>query len=349
MTKIRVLIVEDSTVIRGLLEHIIATDTRLEVAGAAESGEQALHILSRLTPDVIAMDIGLPGIDGLETTRRIMSQMPVPIVVVTAGGAWKDSSAAVADAMRAGALTVLEKPSGTTSADYQFLSEKLCTQLVLMSEVKLVRRYREREVALRTPAVERRSRSSYWMLGIVCSTGGPQALVTLLGGLGADFPVPIVIVQHMAASFLEGFATWLEGVCPFPVVIANDDTVPAPQTVYIAPADQHLSFSGGRLRLDSADPICAQRPSGNVLFRTMARSLGRNALGVLLTGMGRDGADGLYDIRRAGGHTIAQDESTCAVYGMPAAAVALGAACETLPLEAIAPRLVQLVPAKEAA
>jgi two-component system chemotaxis response regulator CheB len=350
MNKIRVLIVEDSAVVRGLLEHIIGMDSRLEVAATAESGEEALRILVGLTPDVIAMDIQLPGIDGLETTRRIMSQMPIPIVVVTNGCPSSDRNRGAAQALQAGALAVLEKPVGTTSADYQSMSKQLCTQLVIMSEVKLVRQYLHR--ARRSPTTGREavpfSRGNYSMVGIVCSTGGPPALVKLLGGLGPDFPLPILVVQHMATGFLEGFATWLEGVCPFPVVIPNDGDIPSPHTVHVAPSERHLCVGNGRLYLDSADPVCSQRPSGTILFKSMARSLGSNALGVLLTGMGQDGASGLHDIRRAGGHTIAQDEATCAVYGMPGAAVALGAVCETLPLDSIAPRLLELTAPPEA-
>jgi two-component system chemotaxis response regulator CheB len=347
MSKIQVLIVEDSAVVRGLLEHIIGLDSRLEVAATAASGEEALQILAGLTPDVIAMDVWLPGMDGLETTRRIMSQLPVPIVVVTTGVSAYGRNFAVAEALQAGALAVLEKPVGTTNADYETLSRRLCTQLVIMSEVKLVRQRTHPKQGGRTAVGALGDSASFAMLGIVCSTGGPPALVKLLGGLGPTFELPILIVQHMAANFLGGFASWLESVCPFPVVIANDGDIPSSHTVHLAPSDRHLSVARGRLRLDQADPVCSHRPSGTVLFRSMARTLGSNALGVLLTGMGKDGAAGLYDIRRAGGYTIAEDESTCVVYGMPAAAIALGGACETLPLDAIAPRLLELASTKQ--
>lgn len=355
MNKIRVLIVEDSAVVRGLLEHIIGTDARLEVTATAGSGEAALRILTGVTPDIIAMDIQLPGIDGFETTRRIMSRMPIPIVVVASGGGsvGRDAGGMEAEALRAGALAVLEKPVGTTNAEYETMSKRLCTQLVIMSEVKLVRQYAPRgrpEAGANDAGSSTAScpvRGNYSMVGIVCSTGGPPALVKLLGGLGGDFPLPILVVQHMAAGFLSGFATWLEGVCPFAVEIASHGDVPARGRVHLAPPERHLCVGGGRLYLDSAEPVCLQRPSGSMLFGSMARGLGCHALGVLLTGMGRDGASGLYDIRKAGGHTIAQDEATCAVYGMPAAAIALGAACETLPLEAIAPRLLELATVQE--
>jgi two-component system chemotaxis response regulator CheB len=181
------------------------------------------------------------------------------------------------------------------------------------------------------------------MLGIVCSTGGPAALIQLLGRLGANFPLPVLLVQHMTASFVEGFASWLQSVNPLAVKVVNDACVPVAGAVYVASAERHLRLDAGRLWLDPADPISFQRPSGTLMFHSMARDLGPAALGVLLTGMGEDGASGLLDIRRYGGYTIAEDESTAVVYGMPAAAVRMGAVCESLPLPAIAPRILDLI------
>jgi two-component system chemotaxis response regulator CheB len=150
----------------------------------------------------------------------------------------------------------------------------------------------------------------------------------------------------MTATFLAGFASWLDGVCPFSVTVVHDGCLPAPQVLHMAPAERHLRLDAGRLRLDAGDPISFQRPSGTVLFQSMARELGPDALGVLLTGMGEDGASGLLEIRGSGGYTIAEDESTAVVYGMPAAAVRMGAVCESLPLPAIAPRVLELVSCK---
>jgi two-component system chemotaxis response regulator CheB len=279
----------------------------------------------------------------LAATRSIMSQKPIPIVVVAASVESKRQNSMTMEALRAGALAVLEKPVGTGHADYQTLAERLCTQLVIMSQVKLVRQHLRRRTRVRSSQRPPGGPGSYSMLGIVCSTGGPSALVQLLNALGPGFPLPILLVQHMTSGFLTGFASWLEEVCPFAVVVANGTQTPTAGVIHIAPTERHLRLGTGHLWVDQTEPVCGQRPSGTVLFESMAQSLGKAALGVLLTGMGEDGATGLGEIRRAGGYTLAEDASTAAVYGMPGAAVRIGAVCESLPLPAIAPRVLELV------
>lgn len=340
--KIRVLIVEDSEVIREFLEYIIGHDPRLEVAGSVGSAEEALRILDRLSPDVISMDIRLPGINGFEATQRIMREKPTPIVVVSASVESEDLKITM-NALQAGALTVLEKPAGTTSAEYAYLAERLCTQLAIMSQVKVVRRHGGvRPAPQRQPSRGVFIPGGYRMLGIASSTGGPSALVRLLGGLGPDFPLPIVLVQHITSSFLEGFACWLETVCPFSVEIVKERAVPAGGKLYLADRDRHLRVEPEYIRASVGDPVCAQRPSGTVLLESLAETFGAHALGVVLTGMGEDGAQGLLQIRNKGGYTIAEHKSTAVVYGMPGEAVRLGAACETLPIWEIASRIIEL-------
>jgi two-component system, chemotaxis family, protein-glutamate methylesterase/glutaminase len=351
MNKIRVMIVEDSRVVREFLTYLIARDPRLEVAVAVGSGEEALRVLERISPDVISMDIRLPGMNGFEATQLIMARKPTPIVVVSASVDAEDLKISM-NALRAGALAVMEKPAGTSHADYASLAERLCTQLAIMSQVKVIRQRIDR--GLRFGPTERAkaadltvpSAGPFTMLGLVASTGGPNALTKLLGGLPRDFPLPVILVQHITACFLDGFASWLDSISPLRVKLAKDGEVALPGKVYLPPADRHLKVVGGRLQVDGGDFVCLQRPSGTVLFQSMARSLGAGSLGVLLTGMGEDGAEGLRHIRQAGGYTIAEDESTTVVYGMPAAAVRLGAVCESLPLPEIAPRIVALVGAE---
>jgi two-component system chemotaxis response regulator CheB len=340
------MVVEDSLVVRQLLVHIIARDPRLIVAAAVGSAEEALQEIGRVQPDVISMDIRLPGIDGLEATRRIMSERPTPIVVIA--DSIEDASLKISmNALRAGALTVVEKPVGVSSAGYAGIAETICTQLFIMSQVPVVRR---RSFAWRPDAEKKPGRPDpEWsmlrpsIMGIAASTGGPPALAKVLGALPQDFPLPVLLVQHMGAPFMEGFASWLNGLVPPEVRIAQDQEIPVPGRVYVAPGDRHLTLSSaGTLRISAEPAVGNQRPSATMLFQSIAQSAGRRGLGVVLTGMGEDGALGLVEMRQAGGYTLAEDESTAVVYGMPAAAARLGGVNVSLPLDMIAPRLLRL-------
>lgn len=351
MKRIRVMIVEDSAVVRELLRHIIAADPRLEVCATAGSAEEALRILDDVAPEVISLDILLPGIDGFEATRQIMRRRPTPIVVVSAGGEERNEASLIIKALAAGALAVLEKPVGIGHSSYDAVSAHLCTQLAIMSQVKLVRQRtmpsrQARAAVCSENASDCRQfgvRLPFAMLGVAVSTGGPRALTELFAGLGTEFPLPILLVQHMADAFVASFARWLASVCPFEVTIVKDGQAPAPRKIHIAPADRHLRLEGGVLRLTRESPVCLHRPSGSVLFESMASSLAAAAVGVVLTGMGEDGAAGLLKIHQAHGYTIAEEESTAVVYGMPKAAIEMCAARESLPLPRIAPRLLELV------
>ncbi len=345
MKPIRVLIVEDSPVVAEHLRRIISADARLEVAGVAPSGEDALTMVDHLVPDVISMDIHLPGMQGFEVTRRIMARHPTPIVIVS--GVRSDEVPLTMEALRAGALAVVEKPVAATHDSYAALAGKLCTQLAIMSEVKVVRQ-REDFSDRRTIIPQRKSspvvRDTCRLIGVAASTGGPSALMQLFCGLGRGFPLPIVVVQHMTPAFLSGFAGWLASVTPFPVSIVNSPTALEPAHVYLAPShDRHLAVRGSVAVPDSSPAGGLHRPSANILFSSMARAFGSGAVGIVLTGMGDDGAVGLVELNRAGSWVIAEDETTAAVYGMPAAAVHMGAANESLPLPRIAPRVLEIV------
>lgn len=344
MKRVRVLIVEDSTVVRELLRHLVARDPRLEVAAAVATAEEALDLLPRLAPDVISMDIRLPGMDGLEATRRIMSDRPTPVVVIASSIYSADLQIAM-NALRAGALTVLEKPVGETHPDYEAVAGRLCTQLAIMSQVPVVRQRGARAPARepRPAAPPAAARRSFQAVGLAASTGGPAALAKVLGALPRDFPLPVLVVQHMTPQFMGGFAEWLGSVISLPVALAAHGEPPAPGRVYVAPAERHLLLGPGRLELGAGPSVSGQRPSGTVLFESMARVLGPGGLGVLLTGMGDDGARGLLALRQGGGYTLAEARSTAVVYGMPMEAVRLGGACESVPLPDVAGRILDLV------
>ena len=260
----------------------------------------------------------------------------------------EDSSLKISmNALRAGALTVVEKPVGLSSAGYAGIASTICTQLYIMSQVPVVRQrsfapWREETMS---PAPRREA----GMEGDAPEHHGHRRLDRRAAGarqgpsaLPADFPLPILLVQHMGAPFMEGFASWLNGLMPLDVRLAQDQEIPSAGRVYVAPGDRHLLLSpAGTLRVSGDPPLGNQRPSATMLFQSMARSAGPRGLGVILTGMGEDGAQGLVEMRQAGGYAVAEDESTAVVYGMPAAAARLGGVSLSLPLDLLAPRILK--------
>lgn len=356
--KVRVLVVEDSPVVQELLVHTINQDPRLEVAAVAPTAEAALRLMAKVKPDVVSLDIRLPGMNGLEATKRLMREHPVPIVVVAADVHGGDMNISM-NALRAGALSVVEKPGSLSRADYAAVARHLCSQLFAMSQVKVIRqRFAADPPAPRRaagfpaaspaapPAEAADTARRFEVLALVASTGGPNALVKVMNGLPSGFPLPVLVVQHIGAAFVGGFAAWLGTVCPLPVELAEHGAQPRPGRVYVAPGDTHLEAGRAVLRLTRDAPVCGQRPSGDVLFRSLAVAFGPAAIGVLLTGMGEDGARGLLAMRDAGAYTIAEHASTAVIHGMPGEAVKLGAATEELPLPRVAPRLLDLLASK---
>ncbi|MEZ6242345.1 MAG: chemotaxis protein CheB [Phycisphaerales bacterium] len=336
---IRVMIVEDSQTAQQWLAGLIDADPRLRVVSIVPSGERALAELDRVRPDVISLDIHLPGINGIATTREVMTHRPTPIVVCSASTRSRDSRLSM-EALQAGALTVVEKPSGLRRDE---MGASLCEQLVRMSDVHLVRR----RIGAHTPSPPSREApltpaGSPTAIGFVSSTGGPGALARVLGELPGDVPFSILLVQHISPSFFDGFVSWLDGVGPLHAVPARLGDTPRPGHIHVAPPGSHTTLVRGRFAMTPPHPDDLNVPSGAELLSSMARDLGARAMGVVLTGMGDDGAAGLLDIRNAGGFTIAEHESTAVVNGMPRVAIALGAACRVCPVHEIAAELLRV-------
>lgn len=341
---INVLIVDDSNVARLMLTRILETDPEIRVVSAVEDGVAAVEFVHRQLPDVIVMDLQMPRMDGFEATRRIMETRPVPIIVCSAS-AQPDSVASMFRVIEAGALTCVEKPVGHDHPDFQTIADKLRQTVKLMSEVKVVRRWaRPRPVALVPTSSTRMVRAGQervQIVGIGASTGGPQVLQQILAALPDTFPAPILIVQHISPGFLSGLADWLHQTTGFRVQIGAYGLPLLPGHVYLAPDDFHMGVTtSGHLRLTKEAPESGLRPAVSYLFRTLAEVFGSAAVGVLLTGMGKDGAAELTLMKTRGAVTIAQDRESSVVYGMPGEAVRLGGATHVLPSTKIAAAIV---------
>lgn len=361
---IRVVLAEDSDTCRALLTAVLEHDSQLKIVGQAHDGEAAVTLTEQLRPDVVVMDAYMPVMDGFVATRNIMLRCPTPIVIVSAS----INVAQVAASMRAlaaGALTLLPKPVSPAAPGFEELSQQFVRTIRAMADVKVVRRYRHSSrphaagdsstngfsstqpqllsapLALSPPpAVRQRPR----VIGIGASTGGPAALQRVFSDIPAQLPVPIVVVQHIARGFVDGLASWLDAVTPLRVRVATHGETLQAGTAYIGPDDRQLAITRrGTVDLSNRTPVGGFLPSCNVLFSSLSESYGPTALGVIMTGMGQDGTDGLRLLRDAGGLVLAQDEETSVVFGMPAAAASAGLVHGVLPLHMIGARLYQLV------
>jgi two-component system chemotaxis response regulator CheB len=305
------------------------------VAVAADGNEAALQT-DKLKPDVVTMDLNMPDADGFSGIARIMADTPTPILVLTANR----EEAVGFRALSLGALDILEKPGAAT--DLEDYGRLLRSRLRLLAGVKVIRHVRGlRERAATASTRRRASRAELVVIG--ASLGGPRALASLLRGLPPGFAAPIAVVQHIADGFTEGLAAWLASETRLDVHEGEDGEALVAGRVLLAPTGRHLLVGDGFVRLSEAPPVDTFRPSVTPLFLSAARAYGARVCGVILTGMGRDGADGLKAIRDAGGTTFAQDESTSAVFGMPRAAIELGAVERVLPLDEIARALAEVV------
>lgn len=325
------------------LRRVLAAAGRQQIAWVAADGLEAVSLCSKDRPDLILMDLVMPRMDGVEATRRIMAETPCPILIVTASVS--DHPARVFEALGAGALDAVNAPlHGLSEGDggVRLLLSKVATV------AKLSRGGAETAPARRIPTVISPPARASDFVAIGCSAGGPLALATVLSSIPKDFAAPIVVIQHLDSEFAPGLATWLAGQCSFPVRLAQEGDVLKPGVVFLAGMAEHLVFvRPGVLGYTTEPKTCPYRPSVDVFFESAVRVRSGRVVGVLLTGMGRDGAQGLKALRDAGEHTIAQDQGTCAVYGMPKAAAALGAAVEILPLARIGPAIVKQLSASK--
>jgi len=343
---IKVLVVEDSPVVREFLVHILGTDPGLQVIGTANDGEQAIEAVARQRPDVITMDIHMPKLDGLEATRRIMETHPTPIVIVSGSTDPREVST-MFRAMEAGAVAVLRRPAGMGHPDHEASAAELVQTVKLMSEVKVIRRWpkagRQPELARPTQANSAPVQARVKVIAMGASTGGPPVLQTILAALPKDFPLPVLIVQHMATGFTQGFVQWLAQTSSLPVHLATHEEPVCPGHVYVAPDEFQMGLErGGKIVLTKDEPENGLRPSVSYLLRSVAEVYGRDAVAGLLTGMGRDGAEELKLLKEIGAVTFAQDKDSSVVHGMPGAAIKLDAATLVLPAEKIAATLASL-------
>jgi two-component system chemotaxis response regulator CheB len=335
-------VVDDSALMRKVLTDMVAATGEFRVVGTARNGLDALQKVRTYEPDLVTMDLVMPELDGLGAIERIMREAPRPIVVVSAR-AGRDTSDAIR-ALELGAVELVEKPDGVGAAQLALLAPRLLEVLRAAAAAErsqlgtLEARARPAARMARAPGAAR------FAVAVAASTGGPRALVELLPALPPGLATAVFVVQHMPAGFTRSLAERLDGLCALRVVEGAHQAAVAADTIYVAPGDFHMRVRAGgagaaALELAQDPPLWGVRPAADHLFRSVAESFGPAALGIVLTGMGRDGAEGLVAIRRAGGGTFAQDSGSSVVYGMPHAAVQADAAAEVVPLSAMAERV----------
>lgn len=345
MTRLRVLVVDDSLTVRRRLCEVLAAHPDFDVVGEAADGKQAIEHCRRLRPDVLTMDMMMPVMSGLAATEYIMAHCPTPILVVSAsvnrGELFKTY-----DALAAGAVDVLDKPLGDETDG--LWEQRFVASVKMAARIRVITHLRARLPARRVAGTALAAgQAACRLIALGASTGGPGALVDVLGALPAPLHVPVLVVLHINETFAGAFADWLDAQTPHRVAYARDGEPLAATAgrVTVAPPGRHLVLADGLLRLTQAPERHSCRPAVDCLFESLAHECGAGTAAALLTGMGRDGAMGLLAIRQAGGQTLAQDEASSVVYGMPREAVALGAAARVLPLAEIGPALAALAPA----
>jgi two-component system chemotaxis response regulator CheB len=330
---IRVVIVDDSPTFRLLAKSILNSDPDVQVIGEAINGLEALRVCKQFQPDIITMDIHMPSMDGYATIQTIMSDMPCPIIVLS-GSSSSRNEETQKKAIQSGALIALPKPKDIPGIDPA--ADRLIEKIKSMSQVKVIRRKNfKRPVKIIDPKLI--PKNVIRLIGIGASTGGPPAIQSILSGLSNNIACPIVIVQHISQGFVHNLTKWLISSTAFNVSLAENGIRMIPGNVYIAQDNHHLAVTReGRMKLFQKGPVDGHQPSATVLFESIAQEYGPSGMGILLTGMGCDGAAGLKKLADKGALTIAQDEKSSVVFGMPKKAIELGAARKILPIGDIA-------------
>jgi two-component system chemotaxis response regulator CheB len=335
--KIKVLVVDDSPFMRELISDIINSTPDIEVVGRAANGKAALEKLQKLNPDLITLDIEMPVLDGLSTLSQLMRCHPLPVIMLSAYTT--EGARATIRALELGAVDFIAKPSGEVSFDLEKIKDELLAKIRLAAGVEAIKihpleRKKEKEV------VSGKKEAGFFGIGIAASTGGPQALLNLLPVFPGDIPGAIFIVQHMPRGFTCQFAERLNAISKMTVKEAEDGEKVQPGCGYVAPGGHHLLVETegdgkGVIRYSSAPPLWGMKPAADHMLTSIAKAFGREAIGVLLTGMGKDGASGLLAIKTGGGMTIAQNRESSLIFGMPKAAIELGAASHVLSIDEI--------------
>jgi two-component system, chemotaxis family, protein-glutamate methylesterase/glutaminase len=338
LNPIKVLIVEDSPIAAKFLEFIINSDPDLKVMAWVKSGEEALEFIKGQKPDVITMDIVLPKMDGFETTQRIMQTTPIPIIIVSAHFQNEDIHKSF-QAISVGALEILEKPVGPRDPAFKAMAEALIKSIKNAAKIKLILR---RSYSTIKPLKEKIDVEKLTIpkatlaIAIGASLGGPKALSTIFSQLPPNFSIPIFVVQHISIGFAQGFVDWLNSITALKIKLAKNKEIIEPGCVYIAPDNSHLEVGVQTIHLNDAPPEDGLKPSVGRLFHSMANSFGPHGIGIILTGMGHDGARDLLLMKNRGALTIAQDQESSLLFGMPKEAISIGAVNYVLSLQQIA-------------
>lgn len=346
-SQIKVLVAEDSPTVREFLVYLLASDPEIQVVGTATNGEEALTAVKTKHPDIVTMDMHMPKMSGLDATRAIMECCPLPIVIVTSSASAAENKSTLS-ALESGALAVMKRPVAIGHPQHTATASELIQTVKLMSEVKVIRRWNKsskpsRFTLLQNPPRTISPLAEIQLIAMGSSTGGPLVLQQILSALPRNFPVPIILVQHIADGFTENFADWLMQSTGFPVSMAGHDVFMQPGHAYLAPNGYQITVDGtGRIRLNKGGKVNGHCPPVSRLLHSVAETYGAHAVGVLLTGMGKGGAVELGLMKQKGAVTIAQNKESCVVHGMPGEAVALGSASYELAPDMIAAALISI-------